>query len=66
MAASEKQVSYILSLLNQKGILNSAGHADKHFKSAGIPRHKRRGGNVKQWVSALDKTEAGQLIDVLK
>ena len=63
MAASEKQVRYIMCLLSKAGYSTKWMNAE--YKSLGASM-RERSGSVESWVRGLDSGEASNLIDTLK
>lgn len=63
MAATEKQVRFILVLLAKAGF--STRFMDRSFKELGATM-RERSGSVEGWVSSLDAGRASNLIDELK
>lgn len=60
---SEKQISYILSLLDQKGF--GSKWMDARFKALGATM-RERSGSVRSWLEKMSGYEASKLIDKLK
>lgn len=60
--ATPKQVTYALSLLDQKGY--STRYMNSQFKSLGATM-RERSGTVEAWVAAMSVARASKLIDTL-
>lgn len=63
MAATEKQVRYVMYLLNRAGY--STRYMNAQFKSLGATM-RERSGDVEGWVRGLSSVRLSQLIDDLK
>lgn len=63
MMATEKQVRYVMFLLDQQGI--STRYMDASFASLGATM-RERSGSVESWVRGLDSRRVSRLIDALK
>jgi hypothetical protein len=63
MKATEKQVSYALSLLAKAGY--STRYMDSTFKELGVSM-RERSGMVSAWLANMSKAEISQLIEKLK
>lgn len=63
MNATEKQISYALSLLAKAGY--SVRFMDASFKALGASM-RERSGLVADWLKKMNKVEISQLIDRLK
>lgn len=61
--ASEKQINYLLSLLDKKGY--STRYMDASFSRLGATM-RQRSGTVRGWLESMDKFEASRLIEQLK
>lgn len=61
--ATEKQVRYVMFLLDQQGF--STRYMDASFKALGATM-RERSGSVESWVRGLDFGRASSLIDTLK
>lgn len=61
--ATEKQVRYVMFLLDSKGF--STRNMDSRFKELGATM-RERSGSVESWVRGLDFGRVSKLIDTLK
>lgn len=63
MKATDKQISYAISLLSKAGY--STKWMNATFKELGASM-RERSGTVESWLRAMNKAEISNLIDVLK
>lgn len=61
--ATDKQVRYIMHLLNKSGY--STRFMDSKFKNLGVTMNQRRG-TVELWANNLSTQEASNIIEQLK
>lgn len=61
--ATQKQVTFALSLLAKKGY--STRYMDSRFKALGATM-RERSGTVEAWVASMSVARASELIDSLK